>query len=234
VFVVAVPVYIETDEVFNDHSAISRLGSLDYTPVPEQEFFDIPRGFFDPTNAEFISHTDPGFGSYLAVNLNYDLLGSEFLSKLENMDMNAHQDINRKLRSRYEAHITIIDPKEYNEVLEEYISIKQINKIALALNIQDMLIEPVCIGEGTLLFTDNNEDIIKSASTYYIVVRAQKIFEIRQAVKDVFVKLGGHPSAFSVPNLSPHITVGFTLLDMFPHQGVIKKQGSCVYNIRSI
>ncbi len=162
----------------------------------------------------FITHTeDKPFGSYLGMNIHFKPIKSLF----KNLDQFLKGSLNKK-QARSEAHITIITPPEYDNVLKEHISIQEINEIARSHSIQQSKFTPVCIGRGEF----------KKAKTYYLVVRSMALLKIRRKIFELFKSRGGKTSQFD-PNLFyPHITIGYTDgdLHMGPH-GVKKGINSC-------
>ena len=146
------------------------------------------------------------------------------------------QGLNSKLISRGEAHVTVLTPPEFDQ-LKSLISIDEINSIANALDIQNSKITPVCLGRGDAVVEGKHEQ------TYYVVVEAPKLLEIRRTIAETFVKRGGSldisaasspassHAAFDAENFYPHVTVGFTKRDLFDQDGVIKSKKSCVYSL---
>ncbi|MFT6069881.1 MAG: nucleoside-diphosphate-sugar epimerase/2'-5' RNA ligase [Bacteriovoracaceae bacterium] len=167
----------------------------------------------------FVAHTeDKPFGSYLGMNIHFKPVKSLF----KNLDQFLKGRLNKK-KARSEAHITVITPPEYDNVLKEHISIEEINEIAKTNSIQESQFTPVCIGRGEF----------KTAKTYYIVVRSMALLKIRRKIFEVFKSRGGNTSQFD-PNLFyPHITIGYTEgdLHMGPH-GVKKGINSCFGKIK--
>lgn len=168
---------------------------------------------------QFISHVEEKpFGSYLIMNINFKSVKKLFIS----LDGFLNGSLNKK-KARSEAHITIITPPEYDNILKKYISIDEINKIALESDLQNSQFKPLCIGKGEF----------EGRQTYYLVVRSIGLLKIRKKIFELYKSRGGNPSQFD-PNLFyPHITIGYTNSDLHlgPH-GVKKGVNSCYGKIK--
>lgn len=162
----------------------------------------------------FIRHQeDKPFGSYLIMNINYSPIKKLFTY----LDKHLSGGLNKK-NARSEAHITVVTPPEYDQVLKGVISIQEIHNLAESMKIQDFDFTAMCIGEGKF----------KESYTYYLVVHSRKLLELRKKIFDLFKKRGGNASQFD-PNLFyPHITIGYTDKDLHlgPHN-VKKGINSC-------
>jgi hypothetical protein len=128
------------------------------------------------------------------------------------------------LQSRGEAHITVVTPPEMN-VLRTRLSLEQINSLIARSNIQATKIQVDCLGRGQL--KQGN----KTLATYFLLVKAPGLFQIREKLRQQFVTAGGDPQAFVVDRLRPHVTVGFTERDLHAEDGVIKDSRSCLYRL---
>lgn len=167
------------------------------------------------TEAPFISHKGSGrFSSYLAMNLVYD----DFTPLLRSVENNFEV----ALQSRGEAHVTVITPLEYYDVLQDKVSLEEIDNIANNFGIQSSELELLCVGRG------QKEIGGKIESTYFVVAQSQNLLNIRKEIQKLYEERGGEPSAFKADNYFPHVTLGFTLRDLHESDGILKDQRSCV------
>lgn len=168
----------------------------------------------------FIEHTGEGaMRNYLAQNVHYP--------PVERLREDLEAKIGAPLKNRGEAHITVVTPVEYDNVLSPRLPIAKINEIARASSIQSLPFEPVCLGRGQVAIEGRDEQ------TYYIVVTAPKLVDLRRQIAKAFVDAGGDPAAFRAEDFNPHITVGFTRRDLHAEDGVVKDAKSCLYSLES-
>ena len=128
------------------------------------------------------------------------------------------------LKNRGEAHITVITPPEY-EKLKTFLSMAQINALAVQHNIQQLAFTPVCIGRGRLQIDGREE------STYFIVLDSKDLLKFRSEIKSAFIAAGGASKDSDENLFFPHITVGFTKRDLHFEDGIIKDKSSCWRNL---
>ena len=162
----------------------------------------------------FIKHEGSGqFGSYLAMNINFSPVKSLFLD----LDDSLGGTLNKR-NARKEAHITVVTPVEFFQVLKKYIDIKEISALAKREKIQEAAYKMLCVGKGTF----------KKDETYFIVVESEKLIEIRKKIQKLYINRGGEASKFDPLLFYPHITIGYTKKDLHlgPH-GVRKGPNSC-------
>lgn len=160
--------------------------------------------------ADFISHAQEK-SPYLAQNVSY--------SEVKNIKESLEVKIGKKLKSRGEAHITVISPPEY-KVLKEKLTMTAIDEIALINKIQDYPFEALCVGKGQLV---NDE----SVETYFIVVKSKALLELRKKINTTYIQSGGDHTEFDVDVFYPHITLGYTERDLHLLDGVVKNSSSC-------
>jgi len=166
-------------------------------------------GVLDGQSVPFIEHTSSArFGSYLSMHVPYEPVRRVW-TQLETA-------LGRPLRHRGEAHVTVITPPEYEDGLASHLSIHDINAIARRRRIQHVMLDVVCLGSGTVKLDGVDE------STFYLVVQAPELVDLRREVHRVFVARGGAPTAFDPTNYHPHVTVGFTRRDLHESDGVVK------------
>jgi 2'-5' RNA ligase len=131
--------------------------------------------------------------------------------------------VDRPLRSRSEAHITVISPPEFYQVLRPYVSIEEINTIAQAASIQQTKFTLICVGMAEAVIAGQKQQ------TYYLVASSPDLVQLRQQIFERYVERGGDRSHFDPAGFYPHVTVGFTLRDLQEGDGVKKGQNSCLY-----
>ena len=166
-------------------------------------------------NQGFIVHNASGkYGSYLQMNIYYPPVKKLF----EDIDADLGQSLNKK-NARTEAHITVITPVEYRDILEPAgLTISKINQIALNMNIQQSDFEVVCLGKA--------EKYEKTTS--FLVVDSEDLFNLRRAIFREYTKLGGKPSQWDPELFYPHITVGYSHRDLhLDSDGIYKGYNSC-------
>ena len=171
--------------------------------------------------ADFIYHqAKTPFGSYLALNLEF--------KPYNDLRLLLEKELGVTLIHRGEAHITVISPIEFDQVLSRKISIDKINTLALKLNLQKSGFRLHCVGRGEAKVNEKFE------KTYYVVVESKDLFEIRKKIHSAFIQAGGDPKKFDPMNYYPHVTLGFTLKDLHYEDGIVKDAKSCIYPLKTI
>lgn len=189
----------------------------------------------------FESHTEGGrYGSWLGMNIIFAPIKELF----ETIDYQVKGKLN-KAKARTEAHITVITPIEYRDILERYIKIEEINAIANKefykfrknestynllkareknlQKIQDSRFDIKCLGMAS--------DIInrKDEKTFYLVVDSKNSINIRKVIFEIYKRRGGNPSKFDPYHYYPHITIGYTLDDLhLESHKVFKGLNTCI------
>ncbi|MCW8450803.1 2'-5' RNA ligase family protein [Legionella quinlivanii] len=115
-----------------------------------------------------------------------------------------------------EAHITVITPPEYSDIIKKFVSIERMEEIALQNTIQASDLKVLGLGRGVVNINDKAEE------TYFLIVKSRNLLKIRQLVYEEFVKNGGNKDAWNPRHFHPHITVGYSLRDLHEADGVIK------------
>ncbi|OFZ18418.1 MAG: hypothetical protein A2X94_15130 [Bdellovibrionales bacterium GWB1_55_8] len=115
-----------------------------------------------------------------------------------------------------EAHVTVITPLEYFDILKSHVSMEEIAKIARAHRIQTSDLRVQGVGSGRALINDSSEE------TYFLLIESRNIRRFRKAVHTAFVAKGGNPSAWNPDHYFPHVTIGFTQRDLHESDGVLK------------
>lgn len=121
-----------------------------------------------------------------------------------------------KLKTRGEAHITLITPPEF-DILSQHLTENEIRNAFDAAATQPA--EPVCVGQGKL----------GAAKTYYVVVKLASALKARQQLAEKFKSRGGDKTQFKAAIFYPHVTLGFTDRDLHLQDGVVKDAKSCVH-----
>ncbi len=161
----------------------------------------------------FVSHSD-----WLGMNLDPQPV-EQLRQQLESIGQNT-------LKSRGESHITIITPPEFSQ-LKAKISRQDLDLHAQKMDLQKIQWKPLCVAQAV---NPLNSKMI----TYYIVVEAPGLLELRKELHLQFVKNGGNPKAFNFNNFHPHITIGFTERDLFESDGIIKDTRHCRFDLTAI
>lgn len=128
------------------------------------------------------------------------------------------------LQSRGEAHITVVTPPEMT-VLRTRLSLEQINGFMEKANLQKIPVQLNCLGRGQIKQGD------RRLATYYVLVQAPGILQVREKLRQLFVGAGGDRQAFQPERIRLHITVGYTERDLHPEDGVIKDSRTCLYKV---
>lgn len=158
----------------------------------------------------------PALKNYISLDLaypNYKLL----LDKLEHR-------LGHSLKSRGEAHITLITPPEYKSLTQK-LTPEQIHQEASEFFATEPKFTNECLGQ-----------FVKSAEpakpvAYYVVVSSTEMLQFRKKLAD---KAGLSRSDFDPELFFPHVTLGFTDRDLHFEDGARKDKNSCPTNLKSI
>lgn len=143
--------------------------------------------------------------------------------KINNLRLQIEHLDKISLKNRGEAHITLITPPEF-EKLKSKLTINAINTIATQSSIEKAPWLPLCVARGTL----NNKP---NFTTYYLVIKSEELFSLREKIYNTFIDKGGSALAFDPKHFYPHITIGFTERDLHEQDGVIKDTRNCIYDL---
>lgn len=159
------------------------------------------------------------FDNYLAMNLPF--------KPVEELFRQLNIRLRRPLLSRGEAHITVITPLEFWNILRpQGITMTEINQVAANFKIQNARFDILCLGQGTAKLEGKIE------STFFIVVSSEDLLELRKQIQILFIRKGGSLAEFDPYNYYPHITVGYTKRDLHLHDGVAKDSKLCISQVR--
>jgi 2'-5' RNA ligase len=180
--------------------------------------FYISEAVFKNSKLPFQSHQGSGaFDSYLTMEVNFEPMADLFKQLLIEKRM--------PLTNRGEAHITVITPVEFTEILKTKITMAEIDELALKQKIQNSKFEVVCVGKGSL-------DVeTKTEYAFYVVVRSPDLLKIREEIQKLFISKGGDKEFFKPQYFYPHITLGYTLRDLHVSDGVVKDESSCAHDL---
>ena len=176
------------------------------------------------SKAPFIPHDN-----YLVMNIKYKNV--DRIYKKLNKYLLKNKVIQKDLIKRGEAHITVITPPEYDNILQAYVGINEINKIALKYNIQNSKVKVCGIGKGEACIGNGGS---KQEKTFFLIMKAKDLINIRWKIFEKYKKNGGMPSHFDPENFTPHITIGFTKQDLFEQNGVYKGMNSFYLDLNEI
>lgn len=175
----------------------------------------ISKSIYVNDNLPFESHRGSGpFDTAIAMNIQHAPVKStrDFLSAYLHYPLLFFTGWNKD----GEAHITVITPPEYTDVIKKFVSIERIEEIALQNTIQASDLVVLGLGRGVVNINDKAEE------TYFIIMKSHNLLKIRQQIYEEFVKNGGDKNAWDPKHFYPHITVGYSLRDLHEADGVIK------------
>lgn len=162
------------------------------------------------------------FSNYLQMTLDFKYFKPVF------KQLNSTRGV-PSLISRGEAHVTVISPPEYDNVLSKFVDISEINFIAESFHIQNSRFKISCLGRDAK-FADG-----QAQEVYNLVLRdTHRFVEIRKAVFNLFKSRGGEGSLFQPEAFWGHITLGFLHRDLFIEDGIFKGENSCWGKVKVI
>ncbi len=183
--------------------------------VTAADSFPLSKKLLSGSEEDFLPHTSTGaFGSYLIMNLPAAPSQAFFNTIVSQLSL--------KLKNRGEAHITVITPPEYDNILKDFVPIEEINQIAVNAKIQQTKVNATCLGRSRA------EVDGKTLEAYYVVVNAPGLVEVRKQIFKKYVEKGGEPSRFDPKHFYSHITIGFTDRDLQETDGIFKGVNSCI------
>lgn len=168
--------------------------------------------------APFLRHTeDKPMQSYLAMNLPYE--------RYQKLLQNVEKQEGVSLKSRGEAHITVITPIEFDNALKKHLSIEEIHQLAETSDIQKIDYKEVCIGRAEKVIEEKPE------KTYFVVVQSPGLLQLRDKIHKKYIARGGSAADFNPAIFYPHITLGFTSRDLHFEDGIAKDATACAPNL---
>ncbi|MDO8804522.1 MAG: hypothetical protein Q7R35_08820 [Elusimicrobiota bacterium] len=176
---------------------------------------NIPSSILKTHTEPFISHRGDGpFDTALALNVTCEPVRRARIQITNALNM--YLDYFKGWNPQGEAHVTVITPVEYWQALRRYISIDEIEAIALRNNVQGSDFKVLGVGSGKAVVDGRTEE------TFFFVAESSNLRRIRQQIYSKFLENGGRPGAFSPGDFYPHITIGYTKRDLHIQDGVIK------------
>lgn len=189
------------------------------------ESFSLSQKIYESKNLPFQSHMGKEkYSNYVVVDIPFVPI-SELYRELESF-------LQVDLKNRGEAHITVITPLEYEDILKDKISVQELHQLAKEHSIQKSSFSVICLGKGTLKGVNPKSKPHKS--TYYLVVESEDLLRFRRKVESLFVKRGGEEGAFDAEHFFAHITLGFTHRDLHENEGIIKDKHSCYADLNMV
>lgn len=143
------------------------------------------------------------------------------VENFEKIKTDLEKSQNVALKSRGEAHITLITPPEY-KTLRKTLSREDIQNLLEETGVLKAPYKLLCVGKG----------VVKEKATYYVVVESPAYFQFRSLLAEKFLQRGGAKDRFKPLEFYPHVTVGFTERDLHLEEGVIKDTKSCLYDLK--
>ncbi len=154
----------------------------------------------------------PNTTSYVSYHLpftEYNLL----FQKLE-------QKLKLHLKSRGEAHVTVITPPEF-KVLASTLSAERIHALASEFLNTKVDVKKICLGHFKNQISE----------TFFVVVESKSLVAFRQKLA---FEAGLSEKLFNPFLFYPHVTIGFTDRDLHYEDGAIKDQTACSSQLQSI
>lgn len=182
--------------------------------------FKLSSAILHTHQVEFLKYEGSGpWDNYLAMNIPFEPMADLFKQLLIKE--------RRQLTNRGEAHITVVTPVEYWNILKPTgITMSEINQIAEKEKIQFSKFRIICLGKGSATVENKLE------STYYVVVESDDLINLRRKIQNLYVSKGGNANNFKAEHFFSHITLGFTKRDLHESDGVIKDKGTCFSDLK--
>ncbi|MBI4870815.1 MAG: 2'-5' RNA ligase family protein, partial [Candidatus Riflebacteria bacterium] len=154
----------------------------------------------------FVPHHGPGrFDSALAMNVRYGPI-LELRGQLEKQ-LGLELDFLKAWDPKGEAHVTVVTPLEYYDVLRPHLSIERLDELAREARIQDSPLKVLGVGCGRVNLDEKMEE------TYFLIVQSDELVRLRQKLHAEFFARGGRAAAWDPRHFYPHITIGYTKRD---------------------
>jgi len=163
----------------------------------------------------FHSHQGTGpFDSALAMSTQYPPIAK--------LRLQIESFINKKLEyfkgwnPQGEAHVTVVTPGEFFDVLKSKLTMSEIEAIADKYDIQESRLMIQGLGSAKVLIDGKEEE------TFFLIVDSSELRNIRQQIFYEFTRRGGDRAAFDPSWFFPHITIGYTKRDLHEADGIKK------------
>jgi hypothetical protein len=168
-------------------------------------------------NNEELFHSHQGEGpwdSALAMSIAYVNIKS-LRAQIE-AALNIKLDYFKKWDPQGEAHVTVVTPNEFWDVLKIKLDMKRIEAIADQYDIQEARLSILGIGSAKGIVNG------KQAETFFLIVDSAQLRNIRQQIFYAFVREGGDRGSFDPTWFFPHITIGYLETDLHESNGILK------------
>ncbi|CAO3563821.1 unnamed protein product [Mortierella alpina] len=189
----------------------------------------IDRNIFNTADIPFRPHngTKP-FTNWIGLTLDYSYIQPVF-----NLIKATESIANGTLRTRGEAHITVITPPEFDTVLRPAgVTINELDDLATVgpqrNRLQKAKFGMECLGRVQVVTKPRH---VFQQAIQIILKEYEDLVDYRWDVFNLFVQKGGNPALFDPENFSPHITLGYRHRDIFEVDGVFKRKNACVRKI---
>ncbi|KAI9298183.1 hypothetical protein K502DRAFT_282464, partial [Neoconidiobolus thromboides FSU 785] len=183
--------------------------------------FELDRRALDSSSTPF----EPKIGEKPFTNYLQQTLDFSYIKPLFNK---LNSTVGIPLKSRGEAHITVISPPEFDKVLSKAgVTMKEINDIALKHKIQQIPVNIACIGRQRVVIADKQQEVYN-----LILKNQQRYIDIRKDIFNVYKSKGGEGALFQPEAFWGHITLGFLDRDLFIEDGIYKGTNSCWSDIK--
>lgn len=177
--------------------------------VSAQTELTLPTAIYQNQEEVFYSHDNA-----MVMNITYTPI-KKLRQKL-NQALGKDLDYFKDWNENGEAHISVVTPDEYFNVLKSKLSMREIEAIAERYEIQSSKINALGIGSGKVSLDGKDEE------TFFVIVDSADLRLIRQMIFYEFTRRGGDRSAFDPTWFFPHITIGYTKRDLHEADGIIK------------
>jgi len=171
---------------------------------------------FGPKSTQLNNRTAQSQKSELKNYISLDLEYTPYKNLLEKLNLT----LKTQLKNRGEAHITVITPPEFNELIKSVDATLIHDEWS---NWTKKSFKNLCLGVGQII------ENAQTLQTYYIVVESSDLILFRQYLKEKY-----NAVHFKAELYYPHITIGFTDRDLHFEQGVIKNLKSCPSNLQKV
>ncbi|KAG9322719.1 hypothetical protein KVV02_000797 [Mortierella alpina] len=189
----------------------------------------IDRHVFKTAKVPFRSHngTQP-FTNWVGLTLDYFYIQPVF-----DLVKSTESIANGTLRTRGEAHITVITPPEFDKILRPVgVTVQELNDLATMGPKRDRLQRAKfgveCLGRVQVVTQPRN---VFQQAIQIILKDYEDLVDYRWDVFTLFMKKGGNPALFDPENFSPHVTLGYRHRDLFEVDGVFKRKNACIRKI---
>ncbi len=130
----------------------------------------------------------------------------------------------KTLQSRPEASLTVLSPAEL-KLLRTRLSLEEIHQMVAKVDLQKIPYRPQCLA------VLRSEESQRSLITYYLIVEAEGLRDLRRQVAKRFVEKGGRAQSFYPDAYRPRITVAYNERDLLRDETVPQNSDACIYQL---